>query len=558
MQLHLPFEPLFILYQLQQAGFEAYIVGGAVRDILINTFHTLSYSQSPVNPSRQASNNRTNFPPQIDFDFTTNATPEQIQQVFPDSYYENQYGTVSVTYQHLWELMVKKKLHLPTDNTTLNRMMELVQTAQDKPQLIDLARATKIHRSLQKPEIDDNSSVEDVTVTIPSFEITTYRSDGVYRDYRRPETVTWGTTIEQDLNRRDFTINAMALHISQSILQTSFSTTQDPIKPLLAIDQEHYSIVDHHQGFKDLSARIIRTVDNPDTRFQEDALRMLRAIRLAVQLNMTIEDEASEAITDNASLVKNISFERIRVEVIKMLASNSPAEAFSLMDKTGLLKEIMPELLDGKGVNQRGHHTTDVWVHSLDALAQCPSPDPIVRLATLLHDVGKPQTYREIDGKITFYNHEIVSSRIASRIGKRLKLSKKENQRLFTLVRYHMFYYQPNHTDAAIRRFMRKVGLINIDDILALREGDRLGSGARKTSWRLEEMKQRMIDQLHQPMAVTDLAIDGHDLMKELELKPGPKIGRVLQALFELVLNDPKLNKRQLLLEKAKDLVNAK
>jgi len=160
---------------------------------------------------------------------------------------------------------------------------------------------------------------------------------------------------------------------------------------------------------------------------------------------------------------------------------------------------------------QGGHHNTDVWTHSLDALKECPNPDPIVRLATLLHDIAKPQTFEIRDNKITFYNHEIVGSRITDKIAKRLKFSKIDRRRLFTLVRHHMFYYQPQNSDAAIRRFMRKVSLENIDDILDLREGDRLGSGARKTSWRLEEMKQRMIEQLNQPMEVTDLAINGHD-----------------------------------------------
>ena len=184
----------------------------------------------------------------------------------------------------------------------------------------------------------------------------------------------------------------------------------------------------------------------------------------------------------------------------------------------------------------------------------CPSTDPVVRLATLLHDIAKPQTQAITPETITFYNHEVVGARTARSIAQRLRLSKKDVDRIFTLVRFHMFYYQPHNTDASIRRFMRKVGLANIDDILDLREGDRLGSGARKTSWRLEEMKQRMMEQLHQPLDVTDLALNGHDLMTELELKPGPEIGRILNSLFELVLDQPELNQRQSLLQEARTL----
>ncbi len=191
----------------------------------------------------------------------------------------------------------------------------------------------------------------------------------------------------------------------------------------------------------------------------------------------------------------------------------------------------------------------------MDALANCPSSDPIVKLATLLHDIGKPATYQLRNGEITFYNHEIVGSRIADRIGQRLHLSKRELRRLFILVRHHMFYYQPENSDAAIRRFMTRVGLENIDDILALREGDRLGSGVRKTSWRLEEMKERIVGQLNQPMAVTDLAISGHDLMAQFDLKPGPWIGAVLDKLLEEVLDNPELNTKEQLLKLAQELV---
>jgi len=208
-------------------------------------------------------------------------------------------------------------------------------------------------------------------------------------------------------------------------------------------------------------------------------------------------------------------------------------------------------------MQQRGHHVSDVWTHSLDALRHCPSSDPIVRLATLLHDIGKPLTYKEENESITFYNHDIVGSRIASKIARRLRLTNKDVQRIFTLVRYHMFHYQPNHSDASIRRFIRRVGFENIDDILDLREGDRLGSGAKKTSWRLEEMKERIIEQLNQPMGLDDLNINGHDLMQELQLKPGPILGQILDKLLEKVLENPDLNEKEKLIAEAKNILNS-
>jgi len=285
---------------------------------------------------------------------------------------------------------------------------------------------------------------------------------------------------------------------------------------------------------------------------------MLRAIRLAVQLQMKLAKATYVSIQKNKDLLRFVSFERIGAEMIKILASAHPAEGIKLLDETGLLDYIIPELKLGKNMDQPGHHTTDVWVHSLDALEACPSLDPIVRLATLLHDVGKPETYVAQEQEITFYNHEVLGSRIASKIAKRLRLSKKDVQRIFILVRYHMFYYQPEHSDASVRRFIKKVGLENIDDILDLREGDRLGSGAKKTSWRLEEFKKRIIEQLNQPMDLSDLAINGRDLITKLKLKPSQIVGQILNDLLEKVLQNPKLNTKDTLIKEAQKLLNNK
>lgn len=530
MKLQVPFEILFLLRTLQQAGFEAYLVGGAVRDLII---HAATRDEKTDIAS-------------IDYDFTTNATPEEIQKIFPESFYENEYGTVGVTHENLWKMLESQHFQLPAENLA-TRFQARWQERQ-KSTIIDLSTASKLHDSFSTPDPD--------TATTPEpkpFEITTYRTDGTYDDHRRPQSVSWGKSIEEDLQRRDFTINAMALKIPHSVLENVFD--QKVFPSLVSLNASQYTLVDPHRGMQDLAKKLVRAVGDPSVRFQEDALRMLRAIRFSTQLQIDIELMTFAAIEQHNGLIQHISWERIQDEFFKILASPLPKRGIELMDQTGLLAFILPELLEGKGVQQGGHHNTDVWTHALDALENSPSFDPIVRFATLLHDIGKPRTQNTENGKITFYNHEIIGSRMASKIAERFKLSRKDQDRLFLLVRYHMFYYQPENTDAALRRFMRKIGLENIDDILDLREADRLGSGARKTSWRLEEMKQRMIEQLNQPMNVKDLAINGDDLMQELNLKPGKQIGEILNTLFEQVMENPELNTRESLLDQAKKLL---
>ncbi len=527
MTISLSIYALFIIQTLQQAGFDTYLVGGEVRDLLLDALE-----QRPTRSMH-------------DYDFTTNAKPEEIQALFPEHFYENNFGTVSVAHEHLktqaeasWGVALPE-FDTPTPSENRNR-------------LIDVAQATKIHISLQQ------SSAQKAAATSknePTYQITTYRSQEVYDDHRKPTSMVWGTTLQEDLNRRDFTFNAMAVQVKSAWLEQTISRIGDTTL-YVSLSADDYTLIDPYNGWHDLQENELRAVGDPTVRFEEDALRMLRAIRFAVQLNVAIADDTFAAIETNSHLIRHISAERIRDEIIKMLSSDYPAEAIELLDQTGLLQFIMPELLAGKGVQQGGHHTTDVWTHSLDALRYCPSPDPIVRLATLLHDIAKPQTQRPGPTKFTFYNHELIGARVAKKIADHLRLSRIDCERIFTLVRYHMFYYQPHNTDASIRRFMRQVGLENIDDILDLREGDRLGSGARKTSWRLEELKARMIEQLHQPMAVTDLVIDGSDLMKELRLKPGPEIGRILRILFEEVLEQPELNDRQKLLSRAQAILS--
>lgn len=515
MTLELPLETVFILHSLQKAGFSGYIVGGAVRDLILAQEHGETIEVT-------------------DFDFTTNATPEEISQLFPESFYENDFGTVSITHDHL-----REQLGLPPQK----------MAAESSEQKIDVGAATKLHPSLKM-----KSKETDATV-LPPYEITTFRSDGEYNDFRRPTSVEWGKTLEEDLERRDFTINSMAIEVDAQLLARTFEGTATTAQDLVQIEESMFTITDPHHGTEDLKNKLIRTVGEPQKRFQEDALRMLRAIRFSVQLGFEIEEKTMDAIYDNCKLLEHISGERIRDEFFKMLVSPQPKKAIEMLDQTQLLGTFLPELLEAKGVEQSGHHTTDVWTHSLDALQECPSPDPVVRLATLLHDISKPATAkRGKNGNVTFYNHEVLGARVGKAVAERLKLSKKDINRVFILIRLHMFHYQPTNTDAAIRRFMRRVGLDNLNDILDLREADRLGSGAKKTSWRLEEMKQRIEDQLHQPFDVDDLAIDGHDLIQELQLQPGPAFREILQTLLEEVLDKPELNEKSTLLERAKQL----
>ncbi|OIN89912.1 CCA tRNA nucleotidyltransferase [Candidatus Beckwithbacteria bacterium CG22_combo_CG10-13_8_21_14_all_01_47_9] len=438
MKFKLPSPVIKVLQTLERDKFEAFVVGGAVRDLLTHV-------------------------PVTDWDFTTNATPEQIQKLFPDSFYDNRFGTVGVKF----------------DEQVL--------------------------------------------------EITTYRSESGYSDRRRPDRVKWGKTIAEDLTRRDFTVNAMAL-------------------------TDKLEIIDPFHGQKDLKQKIIRAVGQADKRFNEDALRMLRAIRIASQLGFLIEPKTLEAIVKNSALIKQISAERVRDELLKIIASPFPKEGLQLMFNAGLLAHILPELIATRGVDQAGHHTKDVWNHSLDSLAASPSAETIVRLATLLHDIGKPVVKSSREGKeITFYNHEVVGARMAKTIARRLKLSKKQTDLLWLLVRWHMFQYEPKMTDKAIRRFITRVGRENINKMIQLRVGDRVGGGSQASSWRLREFQERIKQVLYKPFDINDLKVDGTDAMNILNIKPGPKVGKILKKIFNEVLADAKKNDREYLLKKIND-----
>jgi tRNA nucleotidyltransferase/poly(A) polymerase len=323
---------------------------------------------------------------------------------------------------------------------------------------------------------------------------------------------------------------------------------------------DHEEIVDPYGGKIDIENRIIRCVGNPSERFKEDALRLLRAIRFATVLSFNIDEKTGKEIVSDAPLIQQISFERIRDELLKILDSENPYKGILLLKDSGLLKYIIPELLEGINVSQvrpGRHHTTDVFTHNLLALKFCPSKDPIVRFATLIHDAGKPRVKGEDEhGLVTFYNHEVAGAKLAYEICERLKFSKKDRERVVSMIRWHMFTVDENITDAAIRRFIRRIGVKNVKDLIDLRIGDRLGSGTETAeSWRLKKFKERIEKELAPAaFSINDLAIDGNDIMKILNIKPGPEIGKILQEIFDEIDQDQSKNTKEYLENRVKEI----
>jgi tRNA nucleotidyltransferase/poly(A) polymerase len=372
------------------------------------------------------------------------------------------------------------------------------------------------------------------------YEITTFRTEKKYSNFRHPDEVSWGTSLEEDLKRRDFTINAMALK--------RISGSGKTVK---------YQVIDLYDGMADLKSRLVRTVGDPNERFGEDALRMMRGVRIAAQLGFSIEEQTFLAIKANADSISAISAERIRDELLKIMGSDYPADGYMILHSVGLGEKILPEVEKAFGVEQKSpgrHHIYDVGTHSVESLRHCPSTDPITRLATLVHDLGKVRTQRiAADGKITFYNHEMESERIAVDIAERLRFSNEQKEKFVRLVRWHQFTVDERQTDNALRRFIRNVGVENIAEIIALRTGDRLGGGARETSWRLEEFKRRLVEVQKQPFAVSDLKVNGVDVMGLKNIAPGPKVGEYLNTLFAEVENGLP-NEREDLIERLKQM----
>jgi len=446
--MQIPKEVKNIIQKLKKAGFEAYIVGGCVRDFLLG--------KKPK-----------------DWDIATNARPEEMVKIFPEGRYENKFGTVIVG----------------------------------------------------------------------EVEITTYRQEAEYTDKRHPDQVKFTGKLEDDLGRRDFTVNAMAAGAVQS-------------SKFKAQSWQKLEIIDPFGGQEDLVKKMIRAVGDPEERFSEDALRMLRAVRFACELDFEIEKETNRAISKLAQNLKHISQERIRDELTKIIMSNKAEDGARLLYSLGLLPYIIPELLAGVGMNQPKHHIYTVFEHSVKSLGFCQSKKLEVRLASLLHDIAKPATRQGQGEKAHFYGHNIRGAYMARDILYRLKYPREIIEKTTHLVRYHMFVYNMGEvTEAGVRRFLTKVGPENIKDLIELRLADRLGSGCPKAKpYKLRHLEY-MIDKVSSdPISVKMLKVNGEDVMRILEIKPSAKIGLILNALLSEVLEKPKLNHKKTLAKRVLEL----
>ena len=452
----IPKEVKIIIQKLQKAGFKAYVVGGCVRDFLL-VHQSINEKGKEKDPE--------------DWDIATSARPEEIQKIFPKSFYSNKFFTVTV------QSDVKK-------------------------------------------------------ANLKKIEITTFRSEAKYSDKRHPDKVSFAKTIEEDLSRRDFTINSIALEFL-------ISNSQSP------------AIIDPFEGRKDLKDKIIRAVGDPDKRFNEDALRMMRAARFAVTLNFKIEEKTMEAIKKNASWLRAIAEERIKEEFMKIIMSKRAAEGVEILRQTGLLKYIIPELETGVGVSQNKHHIYECYEHGLRSLdfAAKSNFNQYVRLAALFHDIAKPKVKRGEGENATFYGHEMAGAKMTARILERLRFSKKDIEKIVKLVRYHLFYYNVDEVgDSSVRRLVRQVGPENMEELLEVRKADRIGSGVPKAEpYKLRHLKYVIEKVSQDPISVKMIKVSGSDVMRILKINPGPAVGQILDILLGYVLSDPGKNKKEFL-----------
>lgn len=451
MHFPVPSEVRSVAEGLRKEGFQAYLVGGCVRDLFIG--------RKPK-----------------DWDITTNATPEDIQRIFPDSYYTNEFGTVGV-----------------------------------------------------------KRSTSDETVKI--IEVTPYRTESEYTDKRRPDKVEFGQSLEEDLARRDFTINA------------------------IAYDESKGQIIDPYKGQEDIRAKVLRTVRDPEERFEEDGLRLMRAVRLVAELNFALDGETALGIQKKAGNLKHVSRERVRDELVRILQSDQPMMALVLSQQLGILEIISPELVQGIGIDQNQAHSYDVFGHLMRSMQHAADKgwSLDMRLSALFHDVSKPETRRWAKEKNdwTFHGHEVVGARVTEKILHDLRFSRETIDKVVKLVRWHMFFSDPDQiTLSAVRRMIRNVGEENIWDLLNLRICDRIGTGRPKEQpFRFRKYKAMVEEALRDPISVGMLKIDGTMLMEQFHVKAGPRIGWTLNALLEDVLEDPKKNTREYLSEKTKELL---
>lgn len=417
--------------------------------------------------------------PPKDWDLTTNATPEQIISLFEEAgfrvVYENTFGTVAII---------------------------------NEEELLDSA--------------------------IRQIEITPYRTETTYSNHRHPDAITFAKSLDEDLMRRDFRMNAIAYDIQNDI-------TIDPF-----------------DGVNDIQNDIIQTVGNPNERFQEDALRMMRAIRFASQLGFSVSHETLLAISANKELLKFVSQERIRDEFIKIIVSREPMIGIGLMVQLGLMEYVIPELLEGIGCEQGGAHKYNVFEHLLHACQHAADKNFTfhVKLAALFHDIGKPRTRRPGTKKAwTFYGHEVIGARMAQKIMDRMKFSKADTELVVKLVRYHMFFSDTEQiTLSAVRRMIANVSRENIWDLMNIRECDRVGMAKTEAPYRLRKYHAMIEQALRDPISVSQLKIDGTYLMEELHVKPGRRMGWMLHALLEEVLEDSEKNTLEYLVSRVTEL----
>lgn len=438
MTFEVPEEVRGVTQTLRTAGFEAYLVGGCVRDSLIG--------RTPK-----------------DWDVTTNANPEEIQLLFPDSYYTNDFGTVGV---------------------------------------------------LRETEVE----------SLKIIEVTPYRTESEYSDKRRPDAVSFGQNLEEDLARRDFTVNA------------------------IAYDESKGQIIDPYKGQNDLSSKVLKTVGVAEDRFEEDALRLMRAVRLVAELEFALEADTASAIALKASNLAHVSKERIRDEFVRILNSKQPMMALVLSEQLGLLEYIAPDLRRGIGVDQNQAHSFDVFGHLMRALQHAADKEMNfdIRIAAVFHDVSKPETRRWSPEKNdwTFHGHEVVGSRVTKKALEDLRFSRETIEKVSKLVRWHMFFSDPDQiTLSAVRRMIRNVGEENIMDLLNLRICDRIGTGRPKEQpFRFRKYKAMVDEALRDPISVSMLKTDGKHIMEQFHVEPGPRLGWTLSALLEDILEDPTKN----------------
>ncbi len=447
MKIAVPDEVVAVSYALAEAGFEAYLVGGCVRDILLD--------REPK-----------------DWDVATDAKPEEVQKLFPESVYENDFGTVGV------------------------------KTASEDPR-------------------------------VKIIEITTYRIEGKYTDQRHPDEVKFASNIEDDLARRDFTVNAMAMDMKGDV-------------------------IDPFNGARDIKDRVLRTVGVPEERFSEDALRLMRAVRFSTELDFEIEMNTRRAIVTLAGGLEAIAKERVRDELTKILMTPNAAKGIILSEELDLLRYVLPELREGIGVGQNKHHIYTVFEHNVRALdyAARENYSLAVRMASLLHDVGKPKVKSGDGLDSTFYQHEYVGARMAIRMLDRLRFPREFTEQVAHLVRMHMFNYETGViSPAGVRRFVVRVGPENIDDLLKVREADRIGSGVKKAvPYRLRHLLFMVEKVKRDPLSPKMLALRGDDLMPLLDIPQSRRVGWILNALMEEVIDDPEKNGKKYLEKRAKEL----